>query len=122
VLFLPDVNIEKVESYIVSNRDKIDCVIFDSIQTMWDPNVQSSSGNVAQISECTNRIVNLAKAITLLPLLLAMLLNQAILPGQNYGAYGRYSLYLEGDKRYEFRILRVEKNRFGSSDEVVYLE
>lgn len=119
VMFLPDVNMDNVESYIVSNRDKIDCVIVDSIQTMFDPNIVGSSGNVAQISGCTNRIVSLAKGYNIVTFIIGHVTKSGDIAGPKIMEHMVDTvLYLEGDKRYEFRILRVEKNRYGSSDEV----
>lgn len=119
VMFLPDVNMSSVESYIVSNRDKIDCVIVDSIQTMYDPDVVGSAGNVAQISTCTNRIVSLAKGYNIVTFIIGHVTKSGDIAGPKIMEHMVDTvLYLEGDKRYEFRILRVEKNRYGSSDEV----
>lgn len=119
VMFLPDVNMDTVETYIVSHRDKIDCVIVDSIQTMFDPNVVGSSGNVAQISECTNRIVSLAKGYNIVTFIIGHVTKSGDIAGPKIMEHMVDTvLYLEGDKRYEFRVLRVEKNRYGSSDEV----
>ena len=119
VMFLPDVNMDTVEHYIVSNRDRIDCVIVDSIQTMYDPNVMGSSGNVSQISECTNRIVSLAKGYNIVTFIIGHVTKSGDIAGPKIMEHMVDTvLYLEGDKRYEFRILRVEKNRYGSSDEV----
>lgn len=119
VMFLPDVNMDNVESYIVSNRDRIDCVIVDSIQTMFDPNIVGSSGNVAQISGCTNRIVSLAKGYNIVTFIIGHVTKSGDIAGPKIMEHMVDTvLYLEGDKRYEFRILRVEKNRYGSSDEV----
>ncbi|MBE0573758.1 DNA repair protein RadA [Candidatus Dojkabacteria bacterium] len=119
VMFLPDVNMDSVETYIVSHRDKIDCIIVDSIQTMFDPNILGSSGNVAQISECTNRIVNLAKGYNIVTFIIGHVTKSGDIAGPKIMEHMVDTvLYLEGDKRYEFRVLRVEKNRYGSSDEV----
>lgn len=119
VMFLPDVNMDNVEHYIVSNRDRIDCVIVDSIQTMYDPNIVGSSGNVAQISGCTNRIVSLAKGYNIVTFIIGHVTKSGDIAGPKIMEHMVDTvLYLEGDKRYEFRILRVEKNRYGSSDEV----
>ena len=37
---------------------------------------------------------------------------------KNVGTHGRHSSFLEGDDRYEHRILRSAKNRFGATNEV----
>lgn len=119
VAFLPDVNMDNLERYLISNRDRIDCIIVDSIQTMFDPNVIGTSGNVSQISTCTNRIVSLAKGYNIVTFIIGHVTKSGDIAGPKIMEHMVDTvLYLEGDKRYEFRVLRVEKNRYGSSDEV----
>lgn len=119
VEFLADANIDNVERYIVSNRDRIDCVIVDSIQTMYTHSILGSAGNVSQISECTNRIVSLAKGYNIVSFIIGHVTKSGDIAGPKIMEHMVDTvLYMEGDKRFEFRILRVEKNRFGASDEV----
>src|SRR5260221_4884349 len=119
VLFLPETNIDIVEKYVASHRDKIDVVIVDSIQTMYDPSVLSTSGSVSQISESANKLINLAKGFNITTFIIGHVTKTGDIAGPKILEHMVDTvLYLEGDKRYEFRILRVEKNRFGASDEV----
>lgn len=119
VSFLPDTNIEAVKTYILSQKGKIDMMIFDSIQTMYDPSVVSSSGSPSQVAETTNHIVNLAKGFNITTFIIGHVTKMGDIAGPKILEHMVDTvLYFEGDRRYEFRVLRVEKNRFGPSDEV----
>ncbi len=119
VTFLPDTNIEAVKNYILSQKGKIDLMVFDSIQTMYDPNIISSSGSPSQVAETTNHIVNIAKGFNITTFIIGHVTKMGDIAGPKILEHMVDTvLYFEGDRRYEFRVLRVEKNRFGPSDEV----
>ncbi|MEP7103209.1 MAG: DNA repair protein RadA [Candidatus Dojkabacteria bacterium] len=119
VSFLPETNMAEVESYVASNLDKVDVMFVDSIQTMYDPNLPSTSGSVSQISESTNRITNLAKGFGITTFIIGHITKAGDIAGPKVLEHMVDTvIYFEGDKRMEFRILRVEKNRYGPTDEV----
>jgi len=119
VSFLPETNINNIENYVLSNKNKIDVIIIDSIQTMYDPGVLSSNGSVTQVSEVTNRITGFSKGFNIITFIIGHVTKSGDIAGPKILEHMVDTvLYFEGDKRYEFRILRVDKNRFGPSDEV----
>ncbi len=119
VAFLPETNVKSIEHYVASHRNNIDVLIIDSIQTMYEPSVLSSSGSVSQVSESTNIITNLSKGFGIITFIIGHVTKSGDIAGPKILEHMVDTvLYFEGDKRYEFRILRVEKNRFGPSDEV----
>lgn len=119
VTFLAENNIDSIENYIAANSNTINIIIVDSIQMMYDPSVLSSTGSVSQISEVTNRLVNLAKGFGIITFIIGHVTKSGDIAGPKIMEHMVDTvLYLEGDKRFEFRVLRVEKNRFGASDEV----
>lgn len=118
VLFLAETDIRKVENYIVTNQNKLDMIVVDSIQTMYEPTTLSSSGSVSQIAESTNILTNLAKGFGLATIVIGHVTKSGDIAGPMILEHMVDTvLYLEGERRFEFRILRVEKNRFGPTDE-----
>jgi len=118
VYFFPETNIRNVENYIASHRDKIDVVFIDSIQTMYDPATLSSSGSVSQVAESTNSITNFAKGFNITTFIIGHITKSGDIAGPKILEHMVDTvLYFEGERRFEFRILRVEKNRYGPTDE-----
>lgn len=118
VLFYPETNIAEIEKYVASNSKKFQVLIVDSIQTLYDPSLTSSSGSISQISESTNRLTNLAKGFGITTFIVGHVTKSGDIAGPKIMEHMVDTvLYFEGERRYEFRILRVEKNRFGPTDE-----
>lgn len=118
VQFLPELNVANIEQYVNINRDKIDFLIIDSIQTLYSPDSNSNSGSVSQIAECTNRIVNLSKGFGITTVIVGHVTKSGDIAGPKILEHMVDTvLYFEGDRKYEYRILRVEKNRYGPADE-----
>jgi DNA repair protein RadA/Sms len=119
VLFLSETNVRSIENYVASQSKNIDFLVIDSIQTMYEPSVLSTSGSVSQVSESTNIITNLSKGFNITTMIIGHVTKSGDIAGPKILEHMVDTvLYFEGDKRYEFRLLRVEKNRFGPSDEV----
>ncbi len=119
VNFLAESNIKNIENYILTHKDDIDFIFIDSIQMMYDPNITSTSGSISQISETTNQIVNLSKGFGIATIIIGHITKSGNIAGPKILEHMVDTvLYFEGDKRFDIRMLRVEKNRFGSTDEV----
>ncbi|MEO6728717.1 MAG: ATPase domain-containing protein, partial [Candidatus Dojkabacteria bacterium] len=113
VLFLPETNISAIENYVASNSDKIDIIFIDSIQTIYSPDILSTAGSVSQISEGTNRITNMSKGYGITTFIIGHITKAGDIAGPKILEHMVDTvIYFEGDKRMEFRILRVEKNRY----------
>jgi len=119
VLFLPEVNVSNLERYISSHAKDLDFIVVDSIQTLVNPEIGSSSGSISQVAEATNRITSLAKGLNITTLMIGHVTKTGDIAGPKIVEHMVDTvIYFEGEKRYEFRVLRIEKNRFGPSDEV----
>lgn len=119
VSFLPEYNAKHIEKHISSRRKNIDFVIVDSIQTLFSPDVASTAGSVSQISESTNILVNLAKGFSIPMIIIGHVTKSGDIAGPKILEHMVDTvLYFEGDKKHDLRMLRVEKNRFGPTDEV----
>lgn len=100
-------------------KDKPDVVIIDSIQTMNITDVQSSTGSVTQVRECTNLFMRTAKSLSVPIFIVGHVNKDGNIAGPKVLEHIVDTvLYFEGDKNMSYRILRAVKNRFGSTNEI----
>src|SRR5437660_3530472 len=97
--------------------------VIDSIQTVFLGGVTSAPGSVSQVRECAGRLMLLAKS-SHIPIFLVGHVNKegAIAGPRVLEHVVDTGLYLEGERHHSFRILRSQKNRFGSTDEMGVFE
>ncbi len=94
-------------------------VIIDSIQTMFSPELESVPGSVSQIRECSYRLQQLGKATGTTIILVGHITKEGDIAGPKLMEHiVDVVLHLEGDRQYNFRMLRCIKNRFGSTREI----
>lgn len=94
-------------------------VVIDSIQTMTCSLSDSSAGTLAQVRECTQQLVNFAKATGVAVMIVGHITKEGMVAGPKVLEHSVDTvLYFEGDKRSPYRILRAIKNRFGPTDEI----
>lgn len=99
--------------------DKPDVVIVDSIQTMNITDIQSSTGSVTQVRECTNLFMRTAKSLAIPVFIVGHVNKDGNIAGPKVLEHIVDTvLYFEGDKNMSYRILRAVKNRFGSTNEI----
>lgn len=99
--------------------DKPDIVIVDSIQTMNITDIQSSTGSVTQVRECTNLFMRTAKSLAVPIFIVGHVNKDGNIAGPKVLEHIVDTvLYFEGDKNMSYRILRAVKNRFGSTNEI----
>lgn len=104
-------------------QNKPDIVIVDSIQTVQLDNISSSAGSLVQVRECTGAFMRLAKTEEI-PIFIVGHVNKdgGIAGPKVLEHIVDTVLYFEGDKQMTYRILRAEKNRFGSTNEIGVFE
>jgi DNA repair protein RadA/Sms len=94
-------------------------VIVDSIQTLQSPYIESSSGSVSQIRECTAELQRFAKETNTPVFLIGHITKDGSIAGPKILEHMvDVVLQFEGDRHYAYRILRTLKNRFGSTNEL----
>ena len=94
-------------------------VVIDSIQTVFNDELDSLPGSVSQIRECGQRLLQLAKQENISVIIIGHVTKEGIIAGPKMLEHMVDTvLYLEGDDRYDHRILRSAKNRFGTTNEV----
>ncbi|MGM0392968.1 MAG: DNA repair protein RadA [Thermodesulfobacteriota bacterium] len=100
-----------------------DAVVIDSIQTIFQPDVNSTPGSVTQIREAAMRFLHLAKSSGTPIFLVGHVTKVGAIAGPRIMEHMVDTvLYFEGDKSHVFRILRAVKNRFGSTNEIGVFE
>jgi len=94
-------------------------IIIDSIQTLWSPQMESSPGSVSQVRECTALLLRLAKSKNIPVFIIGHITKDGAIAGPKVLEHMVDTvLQFEGDRHYQYRILRTLKNRFGSSSEL----
>ncbi len=94
-------------------------LIVDSIQTVFDSAIDASPGSVTQVREAAGRLLQLAKATGVPVVLVGHVTKEGAIAGPRVLEHMVDTvLYLEGERRQEHRILRANKNRFGSTEEI----
>lgn len=93
-------------------------LVIDSIQTMYLSGVESPMGSPAQIRDCTSSLVHFAKKMNVAVMIIGHVTKEGNLAGPRILEHMvDVVFYLEGDRSYQFRVLRTVKNRFGSTAE-----
>ena len=96
-----------------------DIVVIDSIQTLHSDYIESSSGSISQIKECTTELIKFAKETSTPVILIGHITKDGNIAGPKILEHMVDTvLQFEGDRNHVFRILRANKNRFGSTNEL----
>ncbi|MFZ2152873.1 MAG: DNA repair protein RadA [Microgenomates group bacterium] len=117
--------VEDIVQTIERTQNVYKIVVVDSIQTMLVESTASgtgslgSFGSVNQIRESTFRLVELAKKTEVAIFIVGHVTKEGDIAGPKLLEHMVDTvLYFEGEKNGDLRILRVNKNRFGPTDEV----
>lgn len=114
---LNEVDVDVIIETIKSVKPSV--VIIDSIQTLTTTDLQAVAGSVSQVRECASRLQKLAKSTHVSIFLVGHVTKEGVVAGpRTLEHLVDVVLSLEGDTTTQFRILRANKNRFGSTDEV----
>lgn len=100
-----------------------DVLVVDSIQTLYTDRIDSSPGSISQIRECAAELQRFAKLTNTPVILIGHITKDGMLAGPKVLEHMVDTvLQFEGDRNYEFRILRSVKNRYGSTSELGIFE
>ena len=96
-----------------------DLMIVDSIQTIYSHSIESSPGSVSQIRECSNEFIKFAKDTNTPIILVGHITKDGNIAGPKVLEHMvDVVLSFDGDRNHLFRLLRADKNRFGSTAEI----
>ena len=98
-------------------------VVIDSIQTMYRSELDNSPGTITQIRECTSLLMEEAKKKHYCVLIIGHVTKEGMIAGPKLLEHMVDTvIQFEGESNYSFRILRAQKNRFGSTNEIGVFE
>jgi DNA repair protein RadA/Sms len=97
--------------------------VVDSIQTIYSSELPSMPGSISQVREASNRLLYLAKHLSIPIFLVGHVTKEGFIAGPKVLEHMVDTvLYIEGEATHAFRILRAVKNRFGSTNEIGVFE
>ncbi|MBK9097046.1 MAG: DNA repair protein RadA [bacterium] len=98
-------------------------VVIDSIQTMYRSELDNSPGTITQIRECTALLMEEAKKKHYSVIIIGHVTKEGMIAGPKLLEHMVDTvIQFEGESNYSFRILRAQKNRFGSTNEIGVFE
>lgn len=104
-------------------EEKPDVLIIDSIQTLYNDELDSPAGSVAQVKGCTMALMQLAKGQGITVFVIGHVNKEGSIAGPKVLEHMvDCVLYFEGESHMSYRILRAAKNRFGATNEIGVFE
>lgn len=121
--FSDTLQIEGIIAGIEAMETKPEIVVIDSIQMLYSKLQEGTPGSVSQLRECVLQLVRLAKEKHIAMILIGHVTKDGDVAGPKIVEHMVDTvLSFEGEKVSHFRILRANKNRFGSTDEIGIFE
>ncbi len=119
ILATNDVN----QIYDIAQKMVPDLLIVDSIQSVYNSNLESTPGSVTQLRENTMILTKLAKQKSIPVLLIGHVTKDGAVAGPKIIEHIVDTvLYFEGELQNQLKILRTTKNRFGSTNNIGIFE
>ena len=116
-LIYAETSLEKILSTALELRPQL--LVIDSIQTIQTELSDSTPGSVSQIRECANALLKYCKTEGVAVLVIGHITKEGSIAGPKVLEHTvDVVLQFDGDKHYMYRILRGQKNRFGSTAEL----
>lgn len=104
-------------------EEKPDVLIIDSIQTLYNEELDSPAGGIGQVKDCTMSLMHLAKGQGITVFVIGHVNKEGSIAGPKVLEHMvDCVLYFEGDRHMTYRILRAAKNRFGATNEIGVFE
>ena len=120
-LVLAETSLEAIISQV--RQISPDLLIIDSIQTLYTEEIESAAGSISQVRECSARLLKLAKETHTPVILIGHITKEGSIAGPKVLEHIVDTvLQFEGDSHHLYRILRANKNRFGSTSEIGVFE
>ncbi|MGX8774901.1 MAG: DNA repair protein RadA, partial [Bacillota bacterium] len=117
LFILAETNIENVSAVCQSLNPVF--LIVDSIQTMYSADLESAPGSVSQVRACGNELMRIGKTSNIPVFIVAHVTKSGDLAGPRILEHMvDCVLNFTGDRSHEMRILRSQKNRFGTTSEI----
>ena len=116
-LILTETNTQNIFRAIEDINPEV--VVIDSIQTLYTEYIDASPGSISQIRETTAELIKFAKETATPVLLIGHITKDGNIAGPKVLEHMvDVVLQFEGDRNHAYRIVRAQKNRFGSTAEI----
>tara|TARA_B100000963_G_scaffold270615_1_gene238821 strand:+ start:57 stop:1415 length:1359 start_codon:yes stop_codon:yes gene_type:complete len=116
-LILTETNTQQIFKNIEQLSPEV--LVIDSIQTLHTNSIEASSGSISQIRETTAELIAFAKETETPVVLIGHINKEGQIAGPKILEHMvDVVLQFEGDRNHTYRILRSQKNRFGSTAEL----
>ena len=116
LMILTETNIEHILKTAKELKPML--VVIDSIQTMHSADVPAAAGSIGQVRETTSKLLRFAKETDIPIVIIGHVTKEGNIAGPRMLEHMvDVVLYFEGERNHAFRILRANKNRFGSINE-----
>ena len=114
---LADTSSQRIFNQIKKLEPKL--VIIDSIQTLHTEMIESAPGSISQIRACTAELIKYAKETHTPVILVGHINKEGHIAGPKILEHMVDTvLQFEGDQNFIYRMVRVQKNRFGPTHEL----
>ena len=114
---MAETSLERILESVTQLQPQV--VVVDSIQTIGTEAIDASVGSLTQVKECAARILQYAKETNTPFIIVGHINKEGSLAGPKVLEHIVDTvLQFEGDQHYVYRILRAQKNRFGSTSEI----
>jgi len=116
-----ETNVQKILHTLYEEQP--DILVIDSIQTLHTDLIESSAGSISQIRESASEVIKYAKQTNTPVFIIGHINKEGQIAGPKVLEHMVDTvLQFEGDRNHLFRILRAQKNRFGSTHEIGIFE
>lgn len=116
-LLLNETNTQQIFRHITDLQPEV--LVIDSIQTLHTNAIDASPGSISQIRETTAELIKFAKETATPVLVIGHITKDGHIAGPKILEHMvDVVLQFEGDRNHLYRILRSQKNRFGSTNEI----
>lgn len=106
-----------------AQEQKPELIVIDSIQNCYTGDMDSLPGSTGQLKESAFRLMRLAKEYNIAILMTAHITKDGIMAGPKTLEHMVDAVfYLHGEDRWQTRVLRSVKNRFGTVNEIGFFE
>lgn len=121
ILCLQANNFNQIEKTLLNEKPNL--VIIDSIQTVYNSEINSNPGSISQVSTLTNQFLAIAKSQNIAIILVGHVTKEGQIAGPKTLEHMVDSvLLLEASESSKYRTLSFSKHRFGTTDNLLLLK
>lgn len=121
LIFSDHANLENIIA--IAKKEKPEILIIDSVQNCYLQDTTTIPGSIAQLKECTFKLMRLAKENNITVILTGHITKEGIIAGPKTLEHMVDAVfYLQGEDKWQTRVLRSVKNRFGTVHELGFFQ